>query len=173
MADRPDLSVLVAALIVLGLVAAGPGWSSTDDLGEGTADVRIVEPTWLAAGVGPADHRIRAEPGRFGTPAWYVRTPAVVVDVANVSGRPELYYDVAVPELDADPPPVRRGLSGPGRYRLAPEDVALPPAGATADGTDAYRPEDGTYTGRLEVRVRSFSADRVVANRTVEVVVDR
>lgn len=171
MAELPDASVLAAAVVVLALVAAGPGWSTAADLGEGTADVRVVEPDWLPPGSGPADRTLRAEPGRFGTEAWYLRSPTLVADVSNVSGDPELYYDVSVPELGAEPAAVSRQLTGPGRYRLAPDDAALPPAGY--DGDDADLPADGTYTGRLEVRVRSFSGQRVIANRTVEVIVDR
>lgn len=173
MPDRPVRSVLAALLILVGFLAAGPGWATSGDIGEGTATARIVEPTWLADGSGPAEHRLRAQQGRFGTAAWYVRTPAVVLDVTNVTGSPELYYDVSIPGIDADPAPVRRHLAGPGRYRLAPADVALPPAGYEVDRSSVDLPADGTYTGRLEVRVRSFSTSHVVANRTVEVVVDR
>lgn len=170
MADLPDASVVVGAVVVLALLAAGPGWSTATDLGEGTADVRIVSPEWLEPGTGPAAHQLRTEPGRFGTAASYVRTPAVVVDATNVSGQPELYYEFDVPAIDADPPPVRRRLAGPGRYRLAPEDVALPPA--SYHDSDAV-PAEGTYTGHLALRVQSFSGQTVVVNRTVEVVVER
>lgn len=170
MIERPDASVVVAAVVLASLLVAGPGWSSALDLGDGTADVRIVEPEYLDPGTGPADHQLRTEPGRFGTAASYVRTPELVVDVTNVSGTPELHYDVAIPAIDADPAPVQRRLTAPGRYRLAPAAVAIPPRSYDQNGAV---PGDGTYTGYLLVRVQSFSGDDVVANRTVEVVVDR
>lgn len=166
-----DRHRLVAALVLGALVVAGPAWAAPMELGDGTADVEIVAPTWLEPGTGPAGEPLHATPGRFGTEATYLRIPDLVVDARNVTGRPEVLYDLEVPEIGVDPRPVRRRLSSPGRYRLHLADVALPPAGYSSG--DVAVPAAGTYTGRVTVRVQSFSGHRVVANRTVEVVVDR
>lgn len=169
MPQLPDASVLVVAVLLAGLAMAGPGWSATDELGDGTADVRVVEPVWLQQGADRAAE-LRTTPGRFGSAATYIRTPSLVVDVTDVTGRPELYYDLSVPALDVDPAPVTRRPTGPGRYRLPHDDVAIPPS--DYDGT-VEPPAAGTYTAHVVVRVRSFSGDHVVVNRTAEVVVDR
>lgn len=170
MAKYPDAAVAVAVVILVALVAAGPAWSESRGLGDGTADATIAAPSWLAGDGTAADHRLRTTSGRFGTAASYVRMPDVVVDVSNVTGESELYYDVTIPGLDADPAPARRHVDGPGRYRLAVDDVAVPPRDYH---DDASIPEDGTYTARFLVRVQSFSGHTVVANRTATVVVDR
>lgn len=166
-----DRHLLVAVVILGALVLAGPSWAASTDLGDGTASVEIVAPTWLEPGTGPTGGTLHATSGRFGTEATYLRTPDLVVDVGDVSGRPEVVYDVEVPEIGVDPRPVRHRLSTPGRYRLHLADVALPPVGYSSG--DVTVPAAGTYTGRVTVRVQSFSGTHVVANRTVEVVVDR
>lgn len=164
-------ALLVTLAILAALVLAGPTWAEPTELGEGTASVEVVSPTWLDAGTGSADHRLVTTPGRFGTRAVYLRTPDLVVDVENVTGQPALYYTFGVPELGIDRPPVRRLLTESGRYRVHLSDVALPPADYAHSGTGA--PSDGRYTGRLTVRVQSFSGSHVVVNRTVEVVLRR
>lgn len=165
-----DPSLLVAVLIVGALVAVGPAWSESPSLGDGTAEIEIVSPAWLDPGTGPTGRELATTPGRFGTAATYVRMPDLVVDVTNVTGTPELYYDVDVPAIEVDTAAVERRLTGPGRYRLHLADVALPPGDYQVHGVSP--PEPGTYTGRVTVRVQSFSAQTVVVNRTVQVRVE-
>jgi len=171
MLDGADSSVVAAALILLALVVLGPSWATPTALGDGTAEVDVLAPTWLDSGEGPTDHVLRDDPGRFGTDASYLRSPPLVVDVSNVSGSPELYYDLDVPALDLDTGPVERRLSGPGRYRLELADVAVPPADYRYRDVEA--PDSGVYTGIVTVRVQSFSGQTVVANRTVGVRIAR
>lgn len=162
---------IVAVVVILGaLLLAGPSWADSTSLGEGTAEVEVVAPAWLDGESGTDGH-LEATPGRFGTATTYLRTPDLVVDVRNVSGRPALTYNLAVPALGVDRPPVQRHLTDAGKYRLHMRDVAIPPPGYSRG--DVAAPAAGTYTGYLTVRVQSFSGDHVVVNRTVEVRLDR
>ncbi len=162
-----DRSLLVALLLAAALLVAGPSWGSSTALGDGSAEVHVVSPDWLEPGNGSTGHVLTTEDGRFGTRATYLRVPTVVVDASNVSGRPELYYDLDIPAFDRDPAATTQLLTDAGRYRLSPSDLALPPPDYDEGGVS--RPEPGLYTARLLVRVQSFSGQRVVVNRTVEV----
>ena len=95
--------------------------------------------------------------GRFGTSVTYLRAPPATVTVDSVTDRPRLLYIVTVPALD-----VRlvetRVLTGPGTYRLAPDDGALAPGTA-----------DGSYGATLSVRLQSFTTDRQLRRTNVTV----
>ena len=171
MLDARRASLVAVAVILGALLLAGPSWAEATTLGEGTAEVEVVAPEWLDEGSGTVDPHLEVTRGRFGTAATYLRTPDLVVDVGNVSGRPAVTYDLAVPALGVDRPPVQRRIAESGRYRLHMPDVALPPPGYTRGGESP--PPAGNYTGHVTVRVQSFSGDHVVANRTVEVRIDR
>ena len=95
--------------------------------------------------------------GRFGTNVTYLRVPAATVAVDSVTDRPQLLYIVSVPGLDVRLVE-RQVVTEPGRFRLAPDDRAMPVGRA-----------DGTYDAFLSVRVQSFTTDRTVARTTVTV----
>ena len=96
-------------------------------------------------------------PGRFGANVTYLRVPAATVTADSVTDRPQLLYIVSVPGLDIELVG-RRVVTGPGSYRLAPDDRAMPPGRA-----------DGSYEAVLTVRVQSFGASRTVSHTTVTV----
>ncbi len=150
--DGPPVVRVVVAAIVLVMLLSGPGSSiefakDRASLGDGTASVTVVEPT--------EDH-VRVTDGRFGTNVSYVRIPDLIVDVEQVDGRPRVFYQVTVPELD-----IRKQndeiVRSTGRLRVAISDRALQP------GTDVTGAE-----ARLVVRVQSYTGGTVVMNRTVE-----
>lgn len=168
MADAPDPGIVVAGLVVIGLLAAGPSWASTPELGDGTANVPIVAPPELGDTTGSEPLELMTTAGRFGTEATYLRIPDLAVDASNVEGSPRLVYSLQVPALDVDRVESRL-IPGPGRLRVPMDDHAYPPPDYHADVPGL--PDPGTYEGRVTVRVQSFSTDRVVVNRTVEVTV--
>jgi len=148
---------IAAGLIVATLLVAGPPFgvdvvSSGDErLGEGTANATVVQ----SAGDG-----IRVTEGRFGTGVWYVRLPDLVVDVERYRGQPRVQYAIAVPELGVDRTETTL-VTSTGRLRIPVDDKAL-----------AERPANASYRGTVRVRVQSFSAERTLLDRTVEVTVE-
>jgi len=147
--------VTVAGLfVVFVLVGTGPLTGldvtsvSADTFGDGDA---VVADTSIDRA------RLALTPGRFGADVTYLRPPPATVTVDSVTDRPRLLYVVAVPALD-----VRlvetRVLTGPGTYRLDPDDRAL------ASGT-----ADGSYEATLSVRIQSFTTDRQLRRTTVTV----
>lgn len=155
MPSVPSRTGLAALFIVLATLAAGLAGSQPATLGDGTATVDVVEPT---------RDTLETAPGRFGTTVSYLRLPDLVADVSNVSGRPRLVYSVRVPALELDRQETRL-IHGEGRLAVAMADRAYPPRASADDGL----PDPGTYDGRLVVRVQSFSSDRTIVNRTIEV----
>lgn len=146
----------VVGFILFVLLLSGPvgGVDFTGEpttLGSGNATVTVVE---------PSTDRLTVSEGRFGTNVTYVRIPDAVLNVEQFRGQPKVVYLVTVPELDVDRQS-RRYIESTGRLRLPVEDRAL-----------LTRPESGSYQGRLVVRVQGFGYDRVVYNRSVEVMVE-
>ncbi|MBX0322828.1 hypothetical protein EGH21_07265 [Halomicroarcula sp. F13] len=154
---RRYLTTGVALFVVVVSLSTGPlaGADVTNeratDFGEGTATVSSVDVEAAS---------IRVTDGRFGTGVEYVRPPTATVSVESVTGRPRLVYLVSIPNVDVELVETTV-VTGPGTYRLEPEDHGM--ATGTADA--------GTYDGTLTVRVQSFTADRTVyrENVTVEV----
>lgn len=165
MAVTPDSSVVAAGLICLVVLGAAVGGQpprnpAAGGVGDGTAELRISS---------PATDELRMTPGRFGTAAWYLRTPDLVVDVTAVEGRPRVVYRLVVPALEVDRQ-VHEVVTGTGRFRLRMADRAYPPDAVA----DFPAPEQGSgYEGYLVARVQSFAADRTVHNQSVRVRVDR
>jgi hypothetical protein len=155
--------------VLVALIAAGPTWATAPELGSGTANVSVVSPAEIDAGHGDSSLVLRTTPGRFGTSATYLRIPDLVVDASNVDGTPRLVYGLEVRALDVDRLETRL-LPDPGRLRVPMADRAYPPPDFEHDAPGL--PEPGTYEGRLVVRVQSYTSDRIVVNRTVEVIVD-
>jgi len=156
--DSQGSAVTVATgLILVTLLVAGPPLgidivsSNADRLGDGTADVTVIQPT---------GDTIRVTEGRFGTGVWYVRLPNLVVDVEQFEGQPRVQYAISIPGLDLDRTKARL-VTGSGRLRIPVDDRAL-----------AERPGNSTYRGSVQVRVQSLSAEKTVLNRTVEVTVE-
>lgn len=159
-ADSGFVAAGMVCLVVLAFAAVGgppAGGPPPDEVGDGTASLSVVSPTTDA---------LATSPGRFGTSARYLRLPDLVVDVSGVDGRPRVVYRVVVPALDVDRQ-VHEVVTSPGRVRLEMADRAYPPAGYP--GGFRSLPGDGTYEGRLVVRVQSFTTDRTVLNRSVSV----
>jgi len=140
--------------VVFVLVGTGPltgadvTGASASTFGDGNATV---------ADVTVDRSELALSPGRFGTDVTYLRVPTATVTAESVTDRPRLLYVVSVPELD-----IRlvesRVVAGPGTYRLAPDDRAMPPGRV-----------DGSYEATLSVRVQSFTTDRTLARTTVTV----
>jgi hypothetical protein len=140
--------------VVFVLVGTGPlagvdvTSASASTFGDGNATV---------ADVTVDQSELTLSPGRFGTNVTYLRVPTTTVTVENVTDRPQLLYIVSVPGLD-----IRlvesEVLTGPGTYRLAPDDRAMPTGRA-----------DASYEATLSVRVQSFTTDRTLARTTVTV----
>jgi len=150
-----DRWVLFAGLfVVFALLGTGPlvgvdvTSASVSTFGDGNATVTdvTVDRSELAL-----------TPGRFGANVTYLRVPTATVTVDTVTDRPQLLYIVSVPGLDIRLVE-RQVVTAPGRFRLAPDDRAMPPERA-----------DGTYDAVLTVRVQSFTTDRTVARTTVSV----
>ena len=152
----PDASYVVAALLLLAPVIAGPGGASPTELGEGSADLTVVSPT---------AESIYLEPGRFGTAAPYLRLPDLTVDASNLTGRPRVVYGVRIPALGVQRQRTRL-LRDEGRLVVHMPDRAFEPPSEDAAGPLG---DSGSVTGRLTVRVQSFTTDRTVVNRTVTV----
>lgn len=147
----PTEASLLATAVIIALVGIG-GLAGADpaQLDDGTATVDVVSmPAQLAY-----------EPGRFGTEAEYLRLPDLVVAVNALSGTPRIHYRITVPSMGIDRHETRL-IRGEGRLRIPLADVAFPPG--------QHRQESGTHSGRVEVRVQSFSTDTVIANRSVRV----
>lgn len=164
MAGAPDSSLVAAGavcLIVLGAALAGPPPEPATGVGEGTATVRVLSPT---------TEDLRTSPGRFGTRARYLRIPDLVADVTAVEGRPRVVYRLVVPALGVDRQ-VHEVVTATGRLHLRMPDRAYPPPAYST----RFRtlPPDGTYDGRVVVRVQSFAGDRTVHNRSIRVSVGR
>lgn len=147
--------VTVAGLfVVFVLVGTGPltGVDATsapaDTFGDG--DATVTDVTVDRAG-------LALTPGRFGADVTYLRVSPATVTVDSVTDRPRLLYVVSVPELDVTLVETRV-VTGPGTYRLDPDDSALPPGRA-----------DGRYDATLSVRVQSFTTDRTLVRRTASV----
>ncbi|WP_262179689.1 hypothetical protein [Haloarcula laminariae] len=145
---------VVGLFVAFVLVGTGPltgldvTTASPSTFGDGNATVTEV-------GVDRAG--LTLTPGRFGTNVTYLRVPTAAVDVDGVTGRPQLLYIVSVPGLDLQLVE-REVVTGPGTYRIAPDDRAIPPGRA-----------DGTYDAVLSVRIQSFTTDRTVARTTMTV----
>lgn len=152
--DRVETVVAVAILLVVLLSGPVGGLSPSGGpqrVGDGDADVVVQR----AAG---EDLEVTA--GRFGTKGGYLRISDLVADVRSVTGRPELVYQVTVPELDLEAR--RRHVLGPdstGTVRLSLDDRGLPSEALAAE----------SYRGLVVVRVQSFSTERIVLNRSVAV----
>lgn len=151
----PDRTILAAIAIALATIVVGLAGAQPAELGDGTATVEIISPT---------EDRLVTDPGRFGTAATYVRIPDLVAEVSDVTDRPRLVYEVTVPALDIDIQRTRL-LRDTGRVRIAVPDRAVPPG----DSTVAQLPDSGTPAGRIVVRVQSFSEDRTIVNRSIQV----
>jgi len=132
---------------VLGAVDLTP--ETRDRLGDGTAEATLVsEP----------DNGLYIDRGRFGTGVLYLRIPDAVVDVASVTGRPRVVYQVSVPGLDFERSATTR-VDESGRVRIPMDARAF----------TYTRIENDSYRAEIEVRVQSFETDRTVASRTVTV----
>lgn len=148
---------VVTALILVVVVVAGPPGVvdivATDDerLGDGTASVTVLE---------PETNHLRVTDGRFGAAVSYVRLPDLVVDVDRVEGQPRIQYTIAVPELGVEKA-VTRVVTSERRVHLSVADQALP-----------GKPERAEYRGFLRVRVQSFTTEKTVVNRSLEVAVE-
>ena len=153
---RRDWVAVAGALVVGVLVATGPltGLDVTSagasTFGDGDATVDGVE---LAAS------DLTVTDGRFGAAGPYLRIPTATVAVSSVTERPRLVYVVTVPGLGITRTETLV-FTRPGRYRLAPDDRALPPDTSSA-----------SYDATLLIRVQSFETDRILlrTNTTVEV----
>lgn len=153
-------AALTIALVVAGALLTGPGvgvliLDSGDTIGDGNAEIQSVS---------VATDRLQIDQGRFGTGMAYLRVPDAVVDIVATDGRSRLVYRLTVPELGIErdaTTTVRAGATG--RYRLAPQDIALDPEDVGA----------GRYDAVVTVRVQSFAIDRTVYNRTATVEVRR
>lgn len=149
----------VAGLVLAALVLTGPLGAvepvGEPTVGEGDAEVRILS--------APAED-LRLTAGRFGADVAYLRLPTLSLSVAERTGRPELLYEVRVPELDVQAR--ERTILGPrtgDTLRIHLADEGLP---ATALQRDRY-------DGRILVRLQSFSTERTLLNRSVAVEVGR
>lgn len=169
MPEVPDASLVVVGLIALGLLVAGPSWGEDRSLGEGTAQVEIVSPDGLDSGTGPGGLELRTTAGRFGAAPTYVRTPDLVVDVTNLTGRPKVVYRIEAPELNFSRH-AEHLVTRTGRHAVPMDDRAFPPPDYAYDAPSL--PPEGTYEARIVVRVQSFAGSRTVLDRTVPVVVD-
>ncbi|MDS0261582.1 hypothetical protein NDI56_19455 [Haloarcula sp. S1CR25-12] len=147
--------VTVAGLfVVFALVGTGPltgvDVTSAADTSFGDGDATVTDITVDRS-------ELALTPGRFGANVTYLRVPTATVTVGGVTDRPRLLYVVSVPALD-----IRliesRVVTGPGTYRLAPDDRAIPPGTA-----------GGSYDATLSVRVQSFTGDRPLTRATVTV----
>lgn len=159
-ADSGFVAAGVICLVVLAAAFAGGPPADrplTDGVGDGNATLRVVAPTTA---------ELATSPGRFGTSARYLRLPDLVVDVTDVEGRPRIVYRVVVPALGVDRQ-VTEVVTATGRTRLRMSDRAYPPAGYSNNHLSLSAA--GTFDGRLVVRVQSFSTDRTVVNRSVQV----
>ena len=139
---------VVFVLVGTGPLAGVDVTSASSTFGDGTATVTEITVDRSA---------LALTPGRFGTNVTYLRVPAATVAVDSVTDRPQLLYIVSVPGLDVQLIE-RQVVTGAGRYRLAPDDRAMPPGRA-----------DGTYGAVLSVRIQSFTTDRTLARTTVAV----
>ena len=148
----PTNASLVAAATIVALVGiGGVTGAQSPELDNGTAAIDVVS--------APGD-RLCFEAGRFGTAADYLRLPDLVIEVTSLSGTPRIHYRITIPEMEVDRHDTRL-IRREGRLRVPLADVAAPSSGT---GTTP-----GIYTGRVEVRVQSFSTDAVVTNRTIRV----
>jgi hypothetical protein len=146
---RVAVGIIVAVLLVTGPIGVSVT-GEPDTLGDGTATVTVLE---------PGSDALSITDGRFGTEVSYVRIPDLVVDVESVSGQPRLLYVVRVPALGLDEDNSRL-VRSTGRLRVPLRDRAID------------QEVSGTYSGRLVVRVQSFSGMQTVSNRSIEVRVE-
>ena len=143
---RVAVGIIVAVLLVTGPIGVNVTGEPAA-LGDGTATVTVLDPT---------GDRVPITDGRFGTAVSYVRIPDLVVDVESVSGQPRLLYIVRVPALGLDEDNSRL-VRSTGRLRVPLRDRAV------------NQEVSGSYSGRLIVRVQSFSGMQTVSNRSIEV----
>lgn len=159
-ADSGFVAAGLVCLVVLAAAAVGgpaTGRPPPDGVGDGTATIGVLS---------PAGDVLDTSQGRFGTDARYLRLPDLVVDVTALEGRPRIVYRVVVPELGVDRQ-VHEVVTSTGRTRLRMADRAYPPTDYPANFRTL--PQDGSLEGRIVVRVQSFSTDRTVTNRSIQV----
>ncbi|QSG07048.1 hypothetical protein [Halapricum desulfuricans] len=159
--DRTSIAQLaLVGAVLVALVISGPlvpglslAHSEPDSLDEGDATV---------SSVSVDAEKVTITPGRFGANVSYIRVPDAAVAVDGIEGQPRVVYQLSIPELGIDHSEPKL-ITTKGRTTVGVDPIAVQPRRVTRD----------SYSGRVTVRVQSFTVDRVQYNESITVEVRR
>ncbi|MFB6074294.1 MAG: hypothetical protein ABEJ89_04715 [Haloarculaceae archaeon] len=152
----------VVAVVVATAVVSGPLVGPIDlttardvpDYGNGSVAVTNVD---LPGGA-------RLSPGRYGAGELYVRVPAARLSYSEIRGHPLITYSVAIPGLN---------YSRTTTTFLSPDGAGTATLELDPASLDSGRVRADQYAATLTLTLRERGGDRVLAERTVTVEVDR
>lgn len=152
---------LVIAFILTIVVLTGPllqgliqNHENNNPIAGGSADVTIVEP--------PTADGVSLKKGAYGSNRYILRAPPLVVDVANVSGRPMLTYKVEATYL---------GFSRSEIMFLSSDTTGRQKIKFSEKTFASSRVQNGSYVVELSVTLRA-SGERKLYSKNVTVPVD-
>lgn len=149
------VSLIVAVTLVSGPLVGAVDFTADErpPLGSGNATITDVS----------APDTVRIERGEYGSETYYLRVPAVTVDIASVEGRPILSYALSIPSMSYTRESVHfldSGTTGRTRVSIAPDEFE--PGSLTP----------GTYGGELRLTLRADGNSTVVYRDEVTVEIE-